>query len=81
MNVQGDFECLTAELRKRFTPVRIQGVDTSLFHERKQKPGESVDAYAQELRRLHHKAYPESIHAAHGNWSERVIYVHNHVTS
>ncbi len=59
--IKGDFQSLTTELRKRFTPVRIQGVDTSLFHDRKQKPGETVDTYAQELRRLHQKAYPESI--------------------
>ena len=58
--VKGSFESLTAELRKRFTPVRIQGVDTSLFHERKQKGGETVHQYAQELRRLHQNAYPES---------------------
>ena len=29
---------LTAALRKRFTPVRLQSVQSSLFHERKQKP-------------------------------------------
>ena len=33
----------------------------SLFHERKQKVGETVDQYAQELRRLYQKAYPESL--------------------
>ena len=59
--VKGSYKSLTDELRKRFTPVRIQGVDTSLFHDRKQKSGETVDQYAQELRRLHQKAYPESI--------------------
>ena len=42
-------------------PVRIQGVDTSLFHNRKQKVGETVDQYAQDLRKLHQKAYPDSI--------------------
>ena len=46
------------ELVKRFTPVRLQAVQSSQFHERKQKPQESVDDYAQDLHRLFHKAYP-----------------------
>ena len=58
---KASYDLLVVELRKRFSPVRIQGVDTSLFHERKQGEGESVDQYAQELRRLHQKAYPESL--------------------
>ena len=59
--IKGSHEHLTRELCKRFTPVRIQGVDTSLFHDRKQKANETVDAYAQDLRRLYQKAYPESL--------------------
>lgn len=59
--VRNSYENLAKELTKRFTPVRIQGVDTSLFHERRQKAEESVDSYAQELRRLYQKAYPESL--------------------
>lgn len=47
-----------AELKKRFTPVRIQAVQSSLFHDRKQKPSESVDTYAQELKFLFYEAYP-----------------------
>ena len=43
------------ELVKRFTPVRLQAVQNSQFHERKQKPKEPVDDYAQDLRRLFHK--------------------------
>ena len=58
---KASYDSLVVELRKRFTPVRIQGVDTSLFHERRQAREESVDQYAQELRRLYHKAYPESL--------------------
>ena len=49
---------LVAELQKRFTPVQLQTVQSSLFHDRKQKTGESVDDYAQDLRTLFHKAYP-----------------------
>ena len=55
------FKSLAAELRKRFKPVRIQGVDTSRFHDRKQKLSKTVNAYTQELRQLHQRAYPESI--------------------
>ena len=53
--VKASYDLLTTALSERFTPVRIQGVDTSLFHDRKQKKDETVDQYAQELRRLHQK--------------------------
>ena len=49
-----------AELHKRFTPIHLQAVQSSLFHDYKQKPGESVDHYAQELRLLFYKAYPHA---------------------
>ena len=52
------YALLVAELHKRFTPVQLQVVQSSLFHDRKQKPGESVDHYAQDLRVLFYKAYP-----------------------
>ena len=52
------YDLLVAELKRRFTPVRIQSVQTSLFHEQKQGEKESVDAYAQDLKSLFHKAYP-----------------------
>ena len=48
---------LTASLCKRFTPVRIQSVQSSPFHERRQRPGKNVDNYAQDLRKLFHQAY------------------------
>jgi hypothetical protein len=57
---RSDYERLSAELNKRFTPVRIPVVDTNMFHERKQRDKETVDEYAQELRRLFYKAYPRS---------------------
>ena len=44
-----DYKTLVSELKKRFTPVRLQAVQSSLFHDQKQKPNESVDSYAQEL--------------------------------
>ena len=49
---------MAAALTKRFTPVRIQAVQTSHFHDRKQGERESVDSYAQDLRVLFQKAYP-----------------------
>lgn len=57
---RSSYDLLVAELMKRFTPVRLQSVQSSLFHERKQKASESVDAYAQDLRRLFHLAYPRA---------------------
>ena len=48
---------LKQELTKRFTPVQMQAIQSELFHDRKQKDGESVDEYAQDLRRLFRKAY------------------------
>ena len=53
-----NYYLLVAELRKRFTPVRLPAIQSSLFHDRKQDISESVDYYAQELRTLFHRAYP-----------------------
>ena len=57
---RSSYDLLVAELMKRFTPVRLQSVQSSLFHERKQKASESVDAYAQDLHRLFHLGYPRA---------------------
>ena len=57
---RASYELLVAELTQRFKPVRLQSVQSSMFHERKQKPNESVDTYAQDLRRLFHLAYPKA---------------------
>ena len=56
-----NYSALVAELTVRFTPVRIRAVQSSLFHNRKQQhPKETVDAYAQDLRRLFYLAYPQA---------------------
>ena len=55
---RANYATLVAELTQRFTPVQIRAVQSSLFHDRKQKPRETVDAYAQDLRQQFHKAYP-----------------------
>lgn len=57
---KSSYHTLAEELKKRFTPIRIPAVQTNLFHERKQAPKESVDSYAQDLRQLFFKAYPDS---------------------
>lgn len=51
---------LVATLKKRFTPVRIQSVQSELFHSRKQQAQEKVDDYAQDPSRLYQKAYPQA---------------------
>ena len=57
---------LTAALRERFTPVRLQSVQSSKFHERRQRADESVDNYAQDLRKLFHQAYSMAQDAGSG---------------
>ena len=46
------YSALTSALQQRFTPVRIQSLQSSKCHERTQRPTESVDSYAQDLRKL-----------------------------
>ena len=48
---------LTEQLTTRFTPVQIQAVQSQLFHSRHQKARETVDEYAQDLRKLYARAY------------------------
>ena len=56
-----DYRALVQAMSKRFTPVRIQALECSAFHERKQSRKESVDTYAQELQRLFQRAYPSAV--------------------
>ena len=46
---RNDYTTLVSEPKKCFTPACLQDVQSSLFHDRKQKSNESVDAYAQEI--------------------------------
>ena len=57
---RSDYQQLKSKLAERFTPVRIQAVHSDLFHQRKQELGETVDHYAQDLRRLFYKANPKA---------------------
>ena len=54
---RANYTLLTSPLKQRLTPVRIQAVQSSRFHERKQGAKESVDSYAQDLLRLFNQAY------------------------
>ena len=47
----------------RFTPVRLQAVHSNLLHQHKQEETETVDQYAQELRKLFYRAYPKASQA------------------
>lgn len=51
------YPLLVAELKKRFTPVQLTAIQTQLFHGRVQGAKESVDEFAQALRKLFSKAY------------------------
>ena len=71
-----NYSALVAELTTRFTPVRIRAVQSSLFHDRKQQhPKETVDAYAQDLRRLFFGISPSTAGDSRGggHGSERVV--------
>ena len=52
---------LVDALKKSFTPVKIQLVQTSLFHDRRQGTSETVDGFAQDLKTLFYKAYPSTL--------------------
>ena len=51
------YRSLVAELKKSFTPVQLTAVQTQLFHDRRQGPQETVDDFAQDLRRQYSRAY------------------------
>ena len=57
---RSSYDSLVVALQKRFTPVQLTAVQTQLFHERRQGPRESMDEFAQELRKLFSKAYSRS---------------------
>ena len=52
---------LVSALKKRFTSVKLTALQTQMFHSRKQGTAESVDDFAQELRKLHSKAYSATV--------------------
>lgn len=46
---RSNYSLLVAELKKRFTPVRLTALQTRVFHDRHQGAKETVDTYAQKL--------------------------------
>lgn len=54
---RSSYHLLVPELKKRFTPVQLTAIQTQLFHDRHQGPKESVDDYAQALKKLFARAY------------------------
>ena len=54
---RASYQQMVEMLTDRFTPVQIQSVQSSLFHDWKQT-NETVDEYAQDVRRLFYQAYP-----------------------
>ena len=62
---RANYSTLVDALKRRFTPVSIQAVQSSLFHERHQGPQESVDSFAQDLKTLFYKAYPRTLQGGH----------------
>lgn len=54
---RSSYQGIKSALQQRFTPVRIQSVQSSRFHERKQLSTETVANYAQDLCKLFNQAY------------------------
>lgn len=48
---------LVAALWTHFRQVKIQSLQSSIFHEHKQKSGESIDNYVLDSQKLFHRAY------------------------
>ena len=69
---QESYETLKKVLKERYTPVHVQSVQSALYYGRRQGATESVDGYAQDLRKLYRKAYPK-IAAEGGEESERSL--------
>ena len=57
---------LVEQLIRCFTLVRIGAVQSSLFRDRQQKEKESIDDYAQELRKVFYRANPQAMQRTTG---------------
>lgn len=58
--VRNNYQSLLAALKRRFTPVQLTGIQTQLFHNRLQGPGESVEQFVQDLHKLFNRAYTQA---------------------
>ena len=70
VDVQSNYKDLVAALKRRFTPVRLTAIQAQIFHNRQQGAGETVDQFAQELRKLFHLVYAGA--ACEGPKAERM---------
>ena len=57
-NTRRNFRLLVDEIEHRFRKIESARSYSSKYTKRTQKPGESAEDYAAELKRLYHKAYP-----------------------
>ena len=55
---RSDYHLLVGELKKRFTPVKLTAIQSQVFHDRQQGFKETVDEFAQDLKKLFARAYP-----------------------
>ena len=70
-----DYASLRTALTKRFTPVRLGAARSGVFQQQRQKPRESVDQYAQELRRLSREPTPRlsTVEKQQKQWVSRYL--------
>ena len=69
-DVRSKYPALVAAMKQRFTPIRLTAVQAKLFHTRQQLENETVDQFAQELRKLYNLAYAGA--ASEGPHAERM---------
>ena len=54
---RSNYKLVVEELTKHFTQVELTAIQSQCFHDRHKTAKESVDKFAQELKKLFHKAY------------------------
>ena len=54
---RSSYRLLVEQSARRFTPVQIKSIQSQLFHDQQQKQKETVNEYAEALRKLFSKAY------------------------
>ena len=70
VDVRSNYQSLVAAMKWRFTPVRLTAIQAQIFHNRQQGASETVDQFAQELRKFFNLAYAGA--ACEGPQAERM---------
>ena len=70
VDVRSNYRSQVAAMKRRFTPIRLTAIQAQHFHNRQQSEKETVDQFAQELRKLLHLAYVGA--ACEGPQAERM---------